>query len=401
MLRRFHTSLVTFMQSFFLPENQLSSAQKWVLGLVNLGAVVVFWVLSSFLVNDLFESNIYRKPFFITWINTSCFIFYLIPYLKYERLTISQFISRLKEDYHKPATVCLADLERSAPKMSNYGASMDETMDAAQEIETVDSKELDDEEVGLWETVILSLKFVVLWFLANLVTNASLSYTSVASQTILSSTSSFFTLIVGAFYMIEKINRNKVFGIILSFAGVIIVSKIDSADESVPDGQSSLLSVWGNVLALVGAFIYGVYTILLKHKIAKPNTSKERILNTHLFFGFVGLYCLLLLWPAILVLHFIGAETFELPGSTHVLLILAINAFITFISDFCWCKAVLLTSPLTVTVGLSLTIPLAMVGDWIFKDFHVNPLYIFGAAAVTMGFLVINKDEKEDFVDEE
>lgn len=401
MLRRFHTSLVTFMQSFFLPENQLSSSQKWVLGLVNLAAVVVFWVLSSFLVNDLFESNIYRKPFFITWINTSCFIFYLIPYLKYEQLTVNQFIGRLREDYHKPAAVCLTDIERTAPKMSNYGASMDETMDATQEIETVDSKELDDEEVGLWETVILSLKFVVLWFLANLVTNASLSYTSVASQTILSSTSSFFTLIVGAFYMIEKINRNKVFGIILSFAGVIIVSKIDSADESVPDGQSSLLSVWGNVLALIGAFIYGVYTILLKHKIAKPNTSKERVLNTHLFFGFVGLYCLLLLWPAILVLHFIGAETFELPGSTQVLVILGINAFITFISDFCWCKAVLLTSPLTVTVGLSLTIPLAMVGDWIFKDFHVNPLYIFGAAAVTMGFLVINKDEKEDFVDEE
>lgn len=401
MLRRFHTSIVTFMQSFFLPESQLSSAQKWVLGLVNLGAVVVFWVLSSFLVNDLFESNIYRKPFFITWINTSCFIFYLIPYLRYEHLTIKQFINLLREDYHKPAAVCLTDLEGTAPKMSNYGASMDETMDTTQEIETVDSKELDDEEVGLWETVILSLKFVVLWFLANLVTNASLSYTSVASQTILSSTSSFFTLIVGAFYMIEKINKNKIFGIILSFAGVIIVSKIDSADESVPDGQSSLLSVWGNVLALVGAFIYGVYTILLKHKIAKPNTSKERILNTHLFFGFVGLYCLLLLWPAILVLHFIGAETFELPSSTHVLLILGINAFITFISDFCWCKAVLLTSPLTVTVGLSLTIPLAMVGDWIFKDFRLNPLYIFGAAAVTMGFLVINKDEKEDFVDEE
>lgn len=387
------------MQSFFLRENQLSLSQKWVLGLVNLAAVVVFWVLSSFLVNDLFESNIYRKPFFITWINTSCFVFYLIPYLKYEGLTAKQFVSSLREDYHKPSAVCLTDLEDGSPKINSYGSSSDDTLVAVDDVAV--SKEQNDEEVGLWETVILSLKFVILWFLANLVTNASLSYTSVASQTILSSTSSFFTLLVGAFYMIEKINKNKVFGILLSFAGVILVSKVDSANTSVPDGTPAWLSIWGNLLALVGAFIYGVYTILLKHKIAKPNTSKERILNTHLFFGFVGFYCLALLWPAILVLHFTGVETFEIPQSSHILVTLAINAFITFISDFCWCKAVLLTSPLTVTVGLSLTIPLAMVGDWIFKGFHINPWYTLGAGAVTMGFLVINKDEQEDFVLEE
>ncbi|WPK26778.1 hypothetical protein PUMCH_004139 [Australozyma saopauloensis] len=401
MLRRLNTSVVTFVQSFFLPESQLSSAQKWVLGLVNLGAVVVFWVLSSFLVNDLFESNVYRKPFFMTWINTSCFIFYLIPYLKYEGLTIGEFLSLLREDFYRPNAMCLADLEQSSPKSSTYGSSSDDTLVALLEIEAVDSKAQQDEDVGLWETVLLSFKFVLFWFLANLVTNASLSYTSVASQTILSSTSSFFTLLVGAFYGIEKINKNKVFGILLSFSGVILVSKIDSWDESVPDGAPSSLSAWGNILALVGALIYGLYTILLKHKISKPNSTSERILNTHLFFGFVGLFSLTMLWPLILVLHYTGAETFQFPNTYHILLILAANAFITFISDFCWCKAVLLTSPLTVTVGLSLTIPLAMVGDWIFRGFHINPMYMCGAAAVTLGFLVINKDEKEDFVAEE
>lgn len=80
---------------------------------------------------------------------------------------------------------------------------------------------------------------------------------------------------------------------------------------------------------------------------------------------------------------------------------MGINALITFISDFCWCNAVLLTSPLTVTVGLSMTIPLAMVGDWVIKGFRVNGWYVFGAAIVTAGFLIINKDEEEDFVVDE
>ena len=58
----------------------------------------------------------------------------------------------------------------------------------------------------------------------------------------------------------------------------------------------------------------------------------------------------------------------------------------------------LLTSPLTVTVGLSMAIPLAMVGDWLIKGFLINLLYMLGASVVIAGFLIINRDEEEDFV---
>lgn len=402
MFRRFLTAVVTFVQSFFLPEHQLLSSQKWVLGLVNLATVVIFWVLSSFLVNDLFETDVYRKPFFITWLNTSCFIFYFIPYLKYKDLSVVAFVELLKQDYEKSTYERIADVETPPGHSNAYGASIENLSETTTSLELeVDSKDY-DEEVPMYETMKLSLQFVMLWFGANLVTNSSLSYTLVASQTILSSTSSFFTLLIGYLYHIEKINTNKIVGIVLSFGGVLIVTKIDSSDSTnLPPGASPMLVLWGNFLALSGALVYGIYTILLKHKITKENSTRERILDTHLFFGFVGLYCLLLLWPVIIILHFTKIEVFEIPKGLHVLSLLSMNALITFISDFCWCKAVLLTSPLTVTVGLSLTIPLAMVGDWFIKGFHVNFWYLFGAATVTMGFLVINKDEQGDFISEE
>lgn len=400
MFRRLLTAAVTFIQSFFLPEHQLLSSQKWVLGLVNLATVVIFWVLSSFVVNDLFETNIYRKPFFITWLNTSCFVMYFIPYLRYKGLSLAGFIVLLKQDYEKCNYQPIADVESAAQSTNEYGASNDNLPGSELELD-IDAK-VPDEEVPAYETVKLSLQFVMLWFCANLVTNSSLSYTSVASQTILSSTSSFFTLLVGYLYSIEKINTNKIVGILLSFGGVLIVTKIDSSDsDHLPSGSTPLIVLWGNVLALAGALIYGIYTILLKHKITNKNSSKERILDTHLFFGFVGLYCLVLLWPVIIILHFTNIEVFEIPRGTHVIALLTVNALITFISDFCWCNAVLLTSPLTVTVGLTLTIPLAMVGDWFIKGFQVNLWYLFGALIVTLGFLVINKDEKEDFVSED
>lgn len=399
-------AILEFFQSFFKQEHQLSSRQRWILGLVNLSSVVIFWVLSSFLVNDLFETDIYRKPFFITYINTSCFVFYLIPYFKYEGISIRQFVLVVKLEYqNKSKYVPLGTDIESGPEelnSSSYGSNDDITSLTIETLNT--SKDLEANEdlnIGLYDTIKLALQFIILWFSANLVTNASLSYTSVASQTILSTTSSFFTLLIGYLYSIEKINQNKILGIILSFTGVIIVTKIDASSEvNDPLSNNNWLIVWGNFLALAGALIYGIYTILLKFKIMIKNSTKERILNTHLFFGFVGIYCLLGLWPIIIILHFTKVESFELPPSGYIISLLSVNAFITFISDFCWCKAVLLTSPLTVTVGLSMTIPLAMVGDWIIKGFDVHGWYVFGAAIVTVGFLVINKDEQQDFVED-
>src|SRR4051812_28526666 len=52
-----------------------------------------------------------------------------------------------------------------------------------------------DEKLSFRETAWLSLEFCMLWFLANYFASACLEYTSVGSATILTSTSSIWTLI--------------------------------------------------------------------------------------------------------------------------------------------------------------------------------------------------------------
>ena len=42
------------------------------------------------------------------------------------------------------------------------------------------------------------------------------------------------------------------------------------------------------------------------------------------FFGFVGLFNMLLLWPGIIILHFTGVEPFQLPPTRRVLAILLV-----------------------------------------------------------------------------
>lgn len=53
-------------------------------------------------------------------------------------------------------------------------------------------------------------------------------------------------------------------------------------------------------------------------------------------------------------------------GFTHGLYAQILKGFIdNVISDLLWARAVLLTSPTVATVALTLTIPMAMVSDWI------------------------------------
>lgn len=52
----------------------------------------------------------------------------------------------------------------------------------------------------------------------------------------------------------------------------------------------------------------------------------------------------------------------------------------------------LLTTPLVVTVGLSLTIPLSLVGQIILQGQYSSPLYWVGATIVFLSFLVVNHE---------
>ncbi|ODQ81087.1 hypothetical protein BABINDRAFT_160497 [Babjeviella inositovora NRRL Y-12698] len=356
----------------------LSPRQKWLFGLANLAVVVLSWVLSSFFISELFETNVYRKPFFITYVNTALFVFYLLPFAIVHRFNLSVFWRKLQEE-RRYSSALLSD------QTSDYGSDDNDFVVSL----AVSPKPTD--RILLLETIKLSAQFCMLWYLANLVTNASLSYTSVASQTILSSTSSFFTLLIGYLAHVEKILTKKIAGLVLSFTGVLIVTYYDPEASSLAEKKTTMVVVLGNILALGGALLYGVYTILLKFKV-----KDESNMNMKVFFGFVGIFNLVLLWPTLIVFHLTGVETFELPNTWHVWKILLINGFITFVSDFCWAKAMLLTSPLTVTVGLSTTIPIAMIGDIWFKKIHTSFIYIFGAVIICVSFLIINNDEEED-----
>ena len=77
-----------------------------------------------------------------------------------------------------------------------------------------------------------------------------------------SNTSAIYSLYFSWLFDVEEITTGKLVGVLLSILGVIIVSFQDSEST-----DSSPHSVSGDVVAILGAVLYSLFTTLLKVKV--------------------------------------------------------------------------------------------------------------------------------------
>lgn len=241
------------------------------------------------------------------------------------------------------------------------------------------------------QTAVLAAQFMVVWFLANYCLNVALKLTSVASATTLSSASGFFTLALGSLVGVEAFSLSKLGAVTMSFTGVLMVTRADSTPSSpssppVPgDGTREPSAPFsGDLFALASAAFYAVYVVLLKKRI-----RHESRVSMPLFFGFVGLLNIIAMWPIGVLLHVSGAEPVALPHGRAMWAGVLVNMAITVVSDMAYLIAMLKSSPLVATVGLSLTIPLAILGDALRGSHSGGAQAYTGSSIVLASFVAI------------
>lgn len=272
----------------------------------------------------------------------------------------------------------------------------------------------------LRETAILASQFTLIWFGANWAINAGLGLTSVASGTTIGSASGFFTLALGAVLGVDRFTLARLGAVCVSALGVAAVTFADRGTATsiiTPSDGFMLDGLWkrssssaslspaiglmaskppnapmGDMLALVSAFLYSLYVMLLKTRIG----SEDRI-SMPLMFGIVGAINILCLWPFLPILHYTGIETFSLPPSPQIWAGVVVNMGITFVSDFIYLLAMLKSSPLITTLGLSLTIPLAVVIDALKGSHTGGVVAVLGSAAVLSSFGFVGWDDHRTF----
>ena len=236
------------------------------------------------------------------------------------------------------------------------------------------------QRLTLHEVAKLALYFLVPWFLGSYCYQKALAKTEAAVVNILSSSSSLFTLVLSAIFKSDSSDRitvSKGCAVFANICGVFVVSYNDLHIEgdSVPKG-----AIW----AIFGSIFYSIYIVLLKRKV-----SSEENMDAPMFFGFVGLFNAVLLWPGLLFCHFTGTEVFELPTLQQVELLVT-NGFIgTVLSELLWLWGCFYTSSLMGTLAIGLTIPLSIIADILWRNKHYETIFVIGVIPMFFSFFII------------
>ncbi|KAI1801391.1 hypothetical protein F4811DRAFT_555900 [Daldinia bambusicola] len=368
------------------------------LGISLLLLTVFLWTASNFLASYIFSDHTYDKPFFLVYMNTSVFALSMIP-ISIKYVIQNGGFTRVKNQAIQEWRTRYPGVERLKTQEEEEAVTVGERLLAGDDegsFEVVDPPEVSD-KLSFLETARYSLEFCMIWFLGNYFASACLEYTSVASVTILTSTSSVWTLIFCAVMRIEPFSVRKLIGVLASLAGIILISTVDLSGKDNDDNRgnfphkSQQQIAIGDAMAIFSAVVYGLYVVVMKVRIG----NEERV-NMPLFFGLVGIFNIFILWPLFFILHFTGIEPFELPPSGKVWAIIVLNSLSSFVSDISWAYAMLLTTPLVVTVGLSLTIPLSLIGEMIQYAQYSSFIYWIGAAIVLVSFVFINHESHDE-----
>lgn len=147
-------------------------------------------------------------------------------------------------------------------------------------------------------TDMLSIAIILcpLWFLANCCYNYSLLYTSVASSTVISNLSGGFTLFFSWLYGVEKVTTAKLVGLAFCFIGVAMTAMGDKNGGS-GDSPGTGSSILGDAMAVFGAAVYGLYTTVLRVKVADDESGEMQLL-----LGYMGLVNALIFSPILLLM---------------------------------------------------------------------------------------------------
>lgn len=302
-------------------------------GFVMLGGTLFLWVGSSIALQTIFGGDVqFRQPAFVTLFNSAMSSLLLLPRL------------------------CPRGRRRNAAAAGAFPkATRTSSMFAVAQLSS---------SVGL------------VWLLSQLLFNMSLLQTSVATNTVLSSTSSIFTLLFSLVIFGDSIRWLSFLAAFCTFLGCTAVT----LQAPSPVGANAVPnSFMGDVLALVSAALFALTSVLLRRCSSLATAGNggadgggggEDDIEPEAFLGMNGFISLCLAPFLLFAAHESGWESFRQP-EPETLVFLAMNAFLGgMVANYLYTSALFLLSPLMASVTLSLSIPLAAFADEVLLGQH-------------------------------
>ncbi|CAI2321594.1 unnamed protein product [Caenorhabditis sp. 36 PRJEB53466] len=372
------------------------------IGICLLLIVNVLWVLSSELTRFIFVDEEFRRPFFTVYVKSCTLIVYMIRYLVFEARdegTYKVLISEGSIDSETYEMSCeslshegyesVTDVDSDVESVSADGEKRPRKIRFAdrREVRRMPASNAEDQrkarlpyrhpslecQFHLSKHVKYTLFFFApLWLMCSFTYQAALAFTSVSSLNLISSSSSVF-VIAFAICFPSASNRFSAYKCVLvsiNIAGVLIVS------HYIP-------SFVGALFAQISALSYAVYLFAYGHF-----EEKYGKVDINLMFGTIGVLALVVGTPTLNVLDKFGIEQFHpLPNVTQFSSILLSALIGTIVADYLWLLAAGMVDSLTVSLSLTLSIPLSFLADTVIRDKSPTLAQVIASIPILLAFV--------------
>ena len=226
-----------------------------------------------------------------------------------------------------------------------------------------------------------------LWLAAQIVYLLSLRYTSLGTNTAISSSSSAFSFIFSMLVLGYAFRWLSGLGVAVTTTGVVLTALFPAEVTESGLADSNSETVVGVVMAVVAAAAFGLFSCLFKKWIVNDKYGG-------IVFGSFSIISFIVGIPIIVIAHFSGAQTFVLPEWKAFLVITADAILCCFVNNVCLSRAFIYLTPVIVLVGLTMSTPLSIFVDAVIFSHHsYSTLNIVGITLITVAVLVVGYDQ--------
>lgn len=217
-------------------------------------------------------------------------------------------------------------------------------------------------------------------FLLNLFQNYSMERTSSSLASVLINVNPILILIFAIFFLQEKINKNKIIGIILGFLGMVFIVLVGQKITGIFTSRVFI----GNLLAIGGAASWAVYSIINKKVSLK-------------YSAFIITLTSFIIGAVLLFIASYSLEDFSMINNLSIkswLAVFYLGIFGSGIAFLTWNLAIAKLDASKAAIFLYLIPVLTIIIGITFLHESLTIFNIIGAALILMGIYISEKNEK-------
>ncbi|CCE78612.1 Piso0_000637 [Millerozyma farinosa CBS 7064] len=230
---------------------------------------------------------------------------------------------------------------------------------------------------------------------------AAMSLTDPSDVTAIYNCSAFTAYAFAIPILKERFSILKASSVIIAVAGVFIVaySGSDNGAKAASAKVEYPYRLWGNLLILTGAVLYGYYEVLYKKYLCIPAhlvkviTPRRQSTFANFVMGIFGFITCLILGITIFVGHVSGIHKFNFfdygSDTTRIWLYISGSIVSNLLFSASFLSLMALTSPVLSSVSSLLTIFLIGIVEWFFFGNSLTSLQLLGDFLVIIGFVIL------------